>query len=403
MGSKHIEVCSLANEEGLEEWTLFTDGASNLKGAGVGLVLIDLAGTEYTYAIRLNFSSTNNETKYEALLARLLIAEKMKVGALNVKVDSMLVACQLNGEFVASNEGMAKYLAKELSVLFRKFSIENVPRNQNQMAGVLSKLASVAFKHLTKEVLVEVLNAKVSVQKVIHVSNAKMHRSAPGKLHNKGNTRRSMQDVCQSTISNGENHAAGPFYQWGLDILGPLSEGPGKLMFIIVAIDYFNKWMEAKPLDKITGKEVKKFDWENIVCRFGLPRVIMTDNETRLVNDPFKSWCKKWKIKQVNTAVAYPQANRLVERANKSLMHGFKARLGRERVGWVDKLPNILWAHRTMLKTNNGKTPFSLTYGSEAVISTRRGMLTYRVIQYSRAQNKEEMRLNLDIRETIAI
>ncbi|GKB09835.1 reverse transcriptase domain-containing protein [Tanacetum coccineum] len=128
----------------------------------------------------------------------------------------------------------------------------------------------------------------------------------------------------------------------GLDILRPLPEGLGKLKYIIVAIDYFTKWMEAKPLAKILGKEVKKIVWENIVSRFGLPRVIVTDNETQLVNGPFKGWCEKWKIKQMNTAVAHPQANGLVERANKSLMHGLKARLGRERVGWVDELPNIL-------------------------------------------------------------
>nr|GEX11482.1 reverse transcriptase domain-containing protein [Tanacetum cinerariifolium] len=140
-----------------------------LKGAGAGLVLIDLTGTEYTYAIRLNFASTNDEAEYEALLAGLQIAGKMKVPALKVKVDSKLVACQMNVEFIASNDGMAKYLmkAKELSAGFKEFSIENVPQNQNQKADVVSKLALVAFNHLTKEILVEVLNAKsVEVQEV---------------------------------------------------------------------------------------------------------------------------------------------------------------------------------------------------------------------------------------------
>ncbi|GKC84405.1 reverse transcriptase domain-containing protein [Tanacetum coccineum] len=142
-------------------------------------------------------------------------------------------------------------------------------------------------------------------------------------------------------------------------------------------------------------------------ARFGLPRVIMTDNGTLLVNDPFRCWCEKWRIKQINTAVAYPQANGLVERANKSLMHDLKARLGRERVGWVDELPNILWAHQTMLKTSNGETPFSMTYSSEAVIPVEIGMPTYRTIQFNEAQNEEEMRLNLDLiqekRDTAAI
>ncbi|GJV85480.1 reverse transcriptase domain-containing protein [Tanacetum coccineum] len=163
------------------------------------------------------------------------------------------------------------------------------------------------------------------------------------------------------------------FYQWGLDILGPLPEGPGKLKFITVAIDYFTKWIEAKPLAKTTCKEVKNFVWPNIVCRFGLPRVIVTDNETQLVNDPFKSWCEKYKIKQMTTVVAHPQANDIVERANKSLMHGLKARLGREK----------------------------------AVIPVEIGMPTYRTIHFNEAQNEEDMRLNLDLsqerRETAAI
>ncbi|GJY58424.1 reverse transcriptase domain-containing protein [Tanacetum coccineum] len=162
VGTGNVEICSLSNNTKVEEWTLFTDGASSLKGAGAGLVLVDPTGTEYTYAIRLNFASTNNEAEYESLLAGLRIAGKMKIPALKVKVDSKLVACQMNGEFVANNDGMAKYLmkAKELSAGFEEFSIENIPRNQNLKANVLSKLASVAFNHLTKEILVEVLNDK---------------------------------------------------------------------------------------------------------------------------------------------------------------------------------------------------------------------------------------------------
>ncbi|GJW94037.1 reverse transcriptase domain-containing protein [Tanacetum coccineum] len=118
----------LTNDENSKEWTLFTDGASSLKGAGAELVLIDPASTEYTYAIRLNFTSTKSEAEYEALLAGLPIAGKMKVRALKVKMDSKLVACQLNDEFVSNSDGVAKYLAKakELLALFKKFSIENV-------------------------------------------------------------------------------------------------------------------------------------------------------------------------------------------------------------------------------------------------------------------------------------
>ncbi|GJS69100.1 reverse transcriptase domain-containing protein [Tanacetum coccineum] len=112
VGTKHIKICNLSGEENEKEWTLYTNDASSLKGVGAGLVLIDPTGIEYTYTIRLNFPSTNNEAEYEALLAGLRMAEKIKAQALKEKVDSKLVACQLNGEFVASSEGMAKYLAK---------------------------------------------------------------------------------------------------------------------------------------------------------------------------------------------------------------------------------------------------------------------------------------------------
>ncbi|GKF58894.1 reverse transcriptase domain-containing protein [Tanacetum coccineum] len=168
-----------------------------------------------------------------------------------------------------------------------------------------------------------------------------------------------------------------PFYQWGMDILGPLPPARGGAKFVIVAIDYFTKWIEAKPLVKITGKEVIRFVMDNIIYRFGLRRIIVTDNGAQLVNDPFKSWCGKFEIHQMNTAVAHPQPNRLVERANRSLMEGIKTRLRREKAGWVNKLPNVLWAHRTSIKQSNGETPFSLTYGSKAVIPAEISIPTY--------------------------
>ncbi|GJR58369.1 reverse transcriptase domain-containing protein [Tanacetum coccineum] len=131
-----------------------------------------------------------------------------------------------------------------------------------------------------------------------------------------------------------------PFYQWGMDILGPLTPARGGAKFVVVAIDYFTKWVEGKPKVKITGKEIIRFVMDNIICRYGLPRIIVMDNGAQLVSDPFKSWCKRFEIQQMNTAVAHPQANSLVERANRSLMEGIKTRLGREKAGWVDELPN---------------------------------------------------------------
>ncbi|GKA07730.1 reverse transcriptase domain-containing protein [Tanacetum coccineum] len=188
-----------------------------------------------------------------------------------------------------------------------------------------------------------------------------------------------------------------PFYQWGMDILGPLPQSARKVKFVVVAIDYFTKWIEAKPLARITRKEVKKFVWDNIVCRFRFPRIIVTNNGTQFVNDPFRSWYERLNIQQMNTAIAHPQANGMVERANKSLMEVIKSRLGRDRAGWVDELPNVLWAHRTSLKTSNVETPFSLTYESEAVIPAEIGMPIHRTMMVREDKNEDELHLNMDL------
>ena len=69
-----------------------------------------------------------------------------------------------------------------------------------------------------------------------------------------------------------------PFQQWGLDILGPLPIGKGQCKFIIIAVDYFTKWAEAEPLATITEQKIRNFVWRAIICRFGIPRALVSDN-----------------------------------------------------------------------------------------------------------------------------
>ncbi|GJV05186.1 reverse transcriptase domain-containing protein [Tanacetum coccineum] len=306
-----------------KSWTLFTDGASSLKGSGAGLVLTGPNGIEYTYALRLTFPSTNNEAKYEALLAGLRIARQMNISNIEAKVDSKLVASQINGSYEASKDNMIKYLAKEKEYAsrFKSFPIENIPRNMNQKEDVLSRLASVAFNYLTKEVLVEVLNKRSTESHEVHTI----------------------------VEEEGDN--------WMTPIIQCLKEGI---------------WPKDKNKARCLRAKISQYTVESRVLfkkgylvpmlRFGLPRIIVTDNGAQLVNDPFKRW---------------------------SLMEGIKTRLGREKAGWVDEFPNVLWAHQTSIKQSNGETPFSLTYGSEAVIAAEIGIPTYRTLMIREDYNEE--------------
>ncbi|GJX43355.1 reverse transcriptase domain-containing protein [Tanacetum coccineum] len=190
-----------------------------------------------------------------------------------------------------------------------------------------------------------------------------------------------------------------PFYKWGIDIAGPFPEGPGKVKFLIVAVDYFTKWIEAKPVATITGNQVKKFVWDNIVCRFGLPGEIVSDNGKQFRDNPFKDWCEKLCIRQCFASVKHPQTNGLVERANRSLGEGIKARLDERSKDWIEELSHVLWSHRTMIKSSNGETPFSLTYGTEAVIPAEIGMPTLRTMEVDPTKNDEALEVNLDLIE----
>ncbi|GKC81918.1 reverse transcriptase domain-containing protein, partial [Tanacetum coccineum] len=95
----------------------------------------------------------------------------------------------------------------------------------------------------------------------------------------------------------------------------------------------------------------------------------------------------------------HPQTNGLVERANRSHREGIKARLDERRKNWIEELPHVLWAHRTMIKSSNGDTPFSLTYGTEAVIPAEIGMPILRTAEVSLEENKKALEINLDLLE----
>ncbi|GJS19530.1 reverse transcriptase domain-containing protein [Tanacetum coccineum] len=122
-------------------------------------MLINPEGKEYTYALRFGFKTTNNEAEYEALLAGLRIAQEMEIRSLAIFAESQLMVNQIKRFFEARQQTIKQYLEKTKEIMkgFDSYMIEHIRQNQNKKADALSKLASMTFEHLTKEVLVEVL------------------------------------------------------------------------------------------------------------------------------------------------------------------------------------------------------------------------------------------------------
>nr|GEX13938.1 reverse transcriptase domain-containing protein [Tanacetum cinerariifolium] len=132
------------------------DGASSSDSSSAGLMLVSPEGKEYTYALKFEFETTNNKAEYETLLAGLRIIVDLKVRDLSIFVDSQLVANQVNDLFEARQPVIKQYLDKTKEVLesFNSYSMEDVRRYQNKKADALSKLASMTFSRLAKEILV---------------------------------------------------------------------------------------------------------------------------------------------------------------------------------------------------------------------------------------------------------
>ena len=170
-----------------------------------------------------------------------------------------------------------------------------------------------------------------------------------------------------------------------------------QLKFLVVGIDYFTKWVEAEALATIMEKNVRSFVWKNIICRYDIPRVLVLDNRKQFDNDAFRDFCSQLEIKNHYLSSAHPQANGQVKVMNRSLLKIIKTWLEGAKGIWLDELPSVLWAYRTMTRTPIGETPFRLAYGSEAVIPTKVGLTSYRVGNHDKGKNDEAMCLQLDL------
>jgi hypothetical protein len=156
--------------------------------------------------------------------------------------------------------------------------------------------------------------------------------------------------------------------RWGLDLLGPLPPAQGNLKYVVVAVEYFSKWIEAKPLATITSVTVQNFFWQNIVCRFGVPKAITVDNGTQFDVEAFKELSEQIGTKIHFASVRHSESNELVERANGIIMTGImKLIFNQPRGKWPDELIKVVWSHNTTISRSTGFTPFKLLFGDEAI------------------------------------
>ncbi|RDX77342.1 Tf2-6, partial [Mucuna pruriens] len=471
---------AVEKEEG--EWFLSVDGSSNHTGSDAGVILEGSTGALV--------EASNNQAEYEALLAGIKLAKEMGAKRLTVKSDSKLITGQVNGDYQAKDPQLAKYCERATSTAssFDKFTLLHVPREQNERADLLAKLASTQKRGQQKTVIHEKLDlptierpevlsvnnrttwmtpifdylqgggpndpegmpkiakeaAKYTilgqqlyrrgfsfpllrcldevdstyVLKEVHEGICGTHiggRALASKIARAGYYWPTLKRDCMDYVKKydkcqkfAKGHKAPPkslhhvmspwpFFKWGVDILGPFPPAPGQVKFLIVVVDYFTKWIEAESVATITAERIKKFYWKRIVCRFGIPAEIVSDNGTQFASKATTEFCQNLKIKQVFTSVEHPQSNGQAEAPNKVILRGLRKRLEEAKGRWAEELHQVLWSYHTTPHSSTNETPFRLTFGTEAMIPVEIGEPSPRTNLFEPSKNEEELRANLDL------
>ncbi|XP_074346466.1 uncharacterized protein LOC141685252 [Apium graveolens] len=374
--------------------------------------------------------------EYEALIAGLKLATDLEVDIIDIFGDSQLVAKQISGEFKTHNESMAKYLAmtQELLKKFSSWKLSNMDRTENQWADSLAKLASSNLKLNLDQVYVDSLKSPAIDMVMVHNIQSNPDWRSPileyileNKLPTKNSEARAImfkarnycmigsvlyrraltepllrclspEEADQAILEvytgicgehlGGKNLALKIMRQ---GCIGPHSEkivrvtcvnvrhasdmGTGQCLYIVVAVDYATKWVEAKPLSKIREKEMIEFFMEYV----------------KVLSD--------LKIQHIKASVAYPQANGLAEVTNITILQGLKKRIEEIPRCWVDELLNLSWSYRTTPRSATGETLFRLAYRVDAVFPVDVSLISPRIEVFDPSLAAEGLRFHNDLLE----
>uniref|UniRef100_A0A2N9F310 Uncharacterized protein n=1 Tax=Fagus sylvatica TaxID=28930 RepID=A0A2N9F310_FAGSY len=360
-----------------EQWKLYFDGAANAVGSGIGAVLVSPKGQQTPIAVKLGFDCTNNMTEYEACIVGLQAALEFGAYELEVFGDSLLIVSQTNGEWQARDPKLIPYqrYISRLVPKFKYITFTYTPRAHNHFADALATLASLIklvegddvrpLRIETRDIpaycvcVEECMNVEAEIdnkpwyydikrfiqdreypprateneKKYIRrmafqfflsgeILYKRTHDATPPAIHVQTCHKCQMYQNSKNAPPQYLHTMASPwpFSAWGMDVIGAITpKASNGHEFILVAIDYFTKWVEACSFKNVTQVAVTRFVKNNIICRYGMPEMLITDNASNLNNRMMDQLCQQFKIQHHNSAPYRPKMNGAVEAANKNV------------------------------------------------------------------------------------
>ena len=152
------------------------------------------------------------------------------------------------------------------------------------------------------------------------------------------------------------------FDVWGIDFMGPFPLSYGN-RYILVAVDYVSKWVEAVASPTCDAKTVIKLFRSIIFPRFGVPKAVISDGGSHFIEKQFENLLRRYGVKHKVATPYHPQTNGQAEISNREIKSILEKTVSTSRKDWALKLDDALWAYRTAYKTPIGMTPFRLVYG----------------------------------------
>uniref|UniRef100_A0A2N9F0S4 Uncharacterized protein n=1 Tax=Fagus sylvatica TaxID=28930 RepID=A0A2N9F0S4_FAGSY len=179
------------------------------------------------------------------------------------------------------------------------------------------------------------------------------------------------------------------FSAWGMDVIGAITpKASNGHEFILVAIDYFTKWVEACSFKNVTQVAVARFLKNNIICCYGMPEMLITDNASNLNNRMMDQLCQQFKIQHHNSAPYCLKMNGAMEAANKDVKK-ILSKMIETYKDCHEHLPYALCGYRTSVRTSVGVTPYSLVYGMKAVLPVEVEIPSLRILSQTQLDETE--------------